>query len=104
MFTPIDAAPPPTLPAVGIDADWSGLVHHVRRLKGRAFVALWLPRGLLQVVVEGELADEVRPGAAITARGPCVPASLRDPTLYWRDLEVRATAIEVWSTPHSPMP
>ncbi|MEQ1502103.1 MAG: aspartate--tRNA(Asn) ligase [Myxococcota bacterium] len=104
MYATVDAAPPPLEPRVGLDADWVGLVHHVRRLKGRAFVHLWLPQGLVQIVWTGELPDGVRPGATIEARGPCVPAALRDPTLRWAGLEVQATAIAVWSTPSEPMP
>ena len=89
----------------GVDADdVAGIVHHVRRLKGRAFVHLWLPHGLVQVVVEGELSSEVRTGASIAVEGTWEAAALRDPTLARTDVELRAARIELLSTPSRPLP
>jgi nondiscriminating aspartyl-tRNA synthetase len=52
----------------------------------------------VQVVVEG--GEPPRPGSTIAVRGALVPASLREPTLAWRDREVRAAAVEVrWAAP-----
>lgn len=101
----IAAAPAPAAPRHGADADdVAGVVHHVRRLKGRAFLHLWLPCGLVQVVAEGDLPAEVRTGASIAVRGAWVAATLRDPTLARTDIELRATGIEILSTPKQILP
>lgn len=100
----IAAASPPRPPRVGTDDDVAGVVHHVRRLKGRAFLHLWLPHGLVQVVVEGEPAAEIRTGAAIAVHGRWVAATLRDPTLAHTDVELRALTIEVLSSPAKILP
>jgi nondiscriminating aspartyl-tRNA synthetase len=101
----IASAPPPVVPRVGADADdVTGVVHQVRRKKERAFVSLLTAVGLVQIVVEGPLADEVRTGASIAVSGRWVAAALRDPTLAHVDLELQAAAIEVTSTPSVAMP
>ena len=93
---PLPVSPEPQVDAIG---DWSGLVHQVRRLAARTFIKLWLPRGLLQVVSHAEVPEEVRPGATIRVRGQVVAATLRDATLYWRELELTASEIEVLASP-----
>jgi nondiscriminating aspartyl-tRNA synthetase len=104
MFVDIAPLPAPLAPGLDVDGDWSGRVHQVRRLAQRAFVKLWLPAGLLQVVVEGELPDTVRTGASVRVRGRVRAASLRDETLAWRDRELGAAEIEVLSTPSAAPP
>lgn len=120
MFDNVRALPPPTPLAVrdpadvdvdvDVDVDGAvvdivvGSVLRVRRMSGRAFVHVWLPEGLVQVVYEGELAEDVRPGGAIAVTGRCVRAALKDPSLGWRDREVVAQRIEVLSSPRLPPP
>jgi nondiscriminating aspartyl-tRNA synthetase len=104
MFVDIQPLPSPVALRPDVDGDWSGMVHQVRRLAQRSFVKLWLPGGLLQVVVEGPLPDEVRTGAAVRVRGRLRSAQLRDQTLAWRDLELGAAEIEVLSTPTAAPP
>ena len=99
MITTIRPLPAPVEPTVDADGEWAGLVHQVRRLSARTFIKLWLSRGLLQVVRHGEVPEAVRPGATIRVRGQVVAATLRDATLYWRELELAASQLEVLAVP-----
>ena len=101
MITTVRPLPAPAVPEVDRDGDWAGLVHQVRRLAARTFVKLWLPRGLLQVVSHGDVPEEVRPGATVRVRGRVVAATLRDATLYWRELELHAEEVEVLASPEA---
>jgi nondiscriminating aspartyl-tRNA synthetase len=87
------------VPGVGDDVDFRGMVHHVRRLKGRSFLHLWTAHGLVQVVC-GELQAAVKPGASVRVSGKLVPAKLRESVLVWKDREVAAQQVEIlWSPP-----
>jgi nondiscriminating aspartyl-tRNA synthetase len=87
------------IPGVGDDVDFRGMVHHVRRLKGRSFLHLWVEHGLVQVVC-GELPAAVKPGASVRVSGRLVPAKLREAVLAWKDREVAAQQVEIlWSPP-----
>lgn len=92
-------AAPLALPMVGDDVDWLGMVHHVRRMKGRSFLQIRVPQGLYQVVC-AELPEGVRPGATVSVRGRFAPASLREAALSSRQMEIAAASVRlIWSPP-----
>ncbi len=96
----------PARPTLAVDEAISvrGVVHRLRALRGVAFLHLRLPEALIQVVWEGSLPPGLREQSAVAVSGRCVSARLREAALTHRTLEVRATALEVLSTPSQPMP
>jgi nondiscriminating aspartyl-tRNA synthetase len=86
--------------AIGSTVILKGWVHNYRRLGGVSFLLLRDRSGLIQCVLEGDLAKEViADEAVVTVTGKAVAAP-RAPG----GVEVAATAVAVISTPTMPLP
>ena len=98
--------PHASLPTLTVDSPVTlrAMVHRIRELRGFAFVHLRTPGELLQAVWTGPLPPGLREQSAVEVTGLVVAASLREPALTRRDVELQLSALEVLSTPELPMP
>jgi len=90
--------------SVGRDVVLNGMVCRVRELATVSFIHLRSEVGLVQCVVAGALPPGLCTHAAVRIRGRAVSATLREPSLTHRELEVRVEAIDVMSSPEEPAP
>ena len=87
----------------GDEVSLVGAVQNLRRLSWGGFLLLRTPRNLLQVVLDsgaiGNSVDGLRPEMIVRVHGVAQAATIKDPAVFPRHVEISAQSVDVISAP-----